>query len=69
MTQFRYCKFKDGAIKNFEDVCAGDVFQVFEPDGAILSSLDDENVTWFKAVSDYDGISGFDGMFIDDTKD
>lgn len=59
MTEFRYCKFKDGSIKYFEDILAGDVFQVFEPDGTF--------VCWFRAASDYDGVSGFTGVILADT--
>lgn len=61
MAEFRYCVFKDGSIKNFEDIREGDVFQIFEPDGAFVCS--------FRAETDYDGISGFAGVMLDDTKD
>jgi len=79
MTEFRYCKaptlgvrtckFKDGSIKDFEDIKAGDVFQIFEPDGTLVYSTDNTSIPWIKAESDYDGISGFAGVWIDTEQD
>ena len=33
MTQDRYCKLEDGTVKTFEEVLAGEIFQIYEPKG------------------------------------
>ncbi len=69
MREFRFCKFKDGTIKDFEDVLAGDVFQMFEPDGMLLNSQDARKFTWFLATNSYhSAYNGFGGVWMDDKK-
>ena len=69
MTKFRYCKFKDGSIKDFEDIRVGDVFQMFEPDGVLLDSKDERKFTWFLATNSYhSAYDGFGGVWMDDKK-
>lgn len=64
MIEDRYCKFKDGTIKSFEEIKAGDVFQIFEPTGILLWKQ------YFKAGSDYDdNKGGFTGDWIEDKEE
>lgn len=65
MTKFRYCKFADGTIKDFENIVKGDVFEIFEPNGEVVSCVKDKNLTWFKAREDYNEESlGFIGNWV-----
>lgn len=65
MTQDRYCKLEDGTVKTFEEVLAGEIFQIYEPKGVILKSLCENKFTWFKSESTYDEeYQGFFGTWI-----
>ena len=64
MTQNRYCKFENGAIKAFEEILQGDIFQIFEPDGTLLTSLCEKKFTYFLAEKEYDDEhKGFTGVW------
>lgn len=54
MTKNRYCKFEDCTIKTFEEIRKNDVFQIFEPDGTLLTSLCEKKFTYFLVEKGYD---------------